>query len=650
MSCKPTFLGSLIFLSLCVTSLLAAATLVGVVAYYIIRRMEHQVAINTFDSIADTALFRAQDLTFIKMEGASLLAGIYGSAFPKLEQWPFVSLPGYAATASRAGRMGRPKAEEWNPDHSSFAFHPLVQPEQVVEFEKFAEEVIREEGNLNLTNINSTIGFGIWAATTNRTRYRTSTGQGNGYSNRYDITAPILQLNRKDSKVFMLDLHSTKKVGPWIESLMDCSYNISGQEFGTQQEVDYTKNEKINHLIADQGYTQPCIYFSSLHATLLTVEPNLNLGVPIYPAENMGTVVGMITTTIKWTKSLTGIMPSYLEDVEAVISPCDDRNDHDRVGDSFTYVIKRGVANMVGKGDLHDKNYDEYAHSALLNDVPIAAPLTVRYKLTIYPTQQMFEQFYTYIPLAVCFGFVGIIFLCTLVFFVYDYVTMHEAQKRKAILELKRRFVRFVSHEIRTPLNTVTMGLELFQSDLQETVKRTSAFNHNHCKVDENSITTPPVVATPANTTKELQKKMLDWQDIMNDVTDNCRNSVSVLNDILSYDKIEAGTFQIDMLPVNIGELIKKTVGEFQIQATSRKISLTLCEKTKYAEDDDGRSDVEIGCRNLYVLGDGPRLAQVVRINAQFFFLYTHLVPKSFFPTLLLPLLVYNIDAKLGTF
>lgn len=124
---------------------------------------------------------------------------------------------------------------------------------------------------------------------------------------------------------------------------------------------------------------------------------------------------------------------------------------------SYTYAISHGVATLIGEGDLHDRGLDEYGHSAGLIDMESAAPASYSYTLTIYPTRITFEHFYTYIPLAVSLSIAGVIGLCSFVFFIYDFFVKDEARRRKALLAMKKRFVRFVSHEIRTPLNTVSM-------------------------------------------------------------------------------------------------------------------------------------------------------------------------------------------------
>jgi signal transduction histidine kinase len=131
---------------------------------------------------------------------------------------------------------------------------------------------------------------------------------------------------------------------------------------------------------------------------------------------------------------------------------------------------------------LHDEEFDVYARSVALNNFETAANMSVKYSLTVYPTNVMFSEFATNSPVGVSIGFVAVILICTCIFFVYDFFVKHEAHQRKMILEMKRRFVRFVSHEIRTPLNTVSMGLDLLQGELSVELDKKNKLKQDHNK------------------------------------------------------------------------------------------------------------------------------------------------------------------------
>ena len=99
-------------------------------------------------------------------------------------------------------------------------------------------------------------------------------------------------------------------------------------------------------------------------------------------------------------------------------------------------------------------------------------------------------------------------------------------------LKKKRDFVRYISHEIRTPLNTVLMGLQLAVSVLH---------SESAGKIDE-------------------------AKDIVMDCCDSCRTAVEILNDILAYDKLEAGDLKLNKTIVDIKSFTESCVRPFSLQ------------------------------------------------------------------------------------
>jgi len=97
-------------------------------------------------------------------------------------------------------------------------------------------------------------------------------------------------------------------------------------------------------------------------------------------------------------------------------------------------------------------------------------------------------------------------------------------------LEMKRIFVRYVSHEIRTPLNTVFLGLKLLHDDMTK------------------------------------KNKDLLMLETVNDIKDSCDIAVNILNDLLTYEKLEGGLLEVDMKPMNAVNFVKATVKPFAIQ------------------------------------------------------------------------------------
>ena len=93
-------------------------------------------------------------------------------------------------------------------------------------------------------------------------------------------------------------------------------------------------------------------------------------------------------------------------------------------------------------------------------------------------------------------------------------------------------FVRYMSHEIRTPLNTVMMGLE-------------------HC-----------YEGMKLNGTEESKLVVVE------DILESCGVAIKTLNDMLLFDKIEAGMLVLDKEEIAILPILEKTVKLFQVQVS----------------------------------------------------------------------------------
>lgn len=298
---------------------------------------------------------------------------------------------------------------------------------------------------------------------------------------------------------------------------------------------------------------------------------------PIFPKNNPNKFVGFATTSLHWDEVLTNVVPDYVSGLTCVVSTATS---------SFTYEIQKGVPTLVGDGDLHDPAYTSYAKSVILNDFETGSTTSAVYTLTVYPTEEMFKAFTTDSPLTVALGFAGVITMVALLFLGYDYLMRREAEQRKAILEMKRKFVRFISHEIRTPLNTVCMGLELLQAELK---------------------------APKGLDGEAAEKEDIDfWLNVTEDTNENAHVAVEILNDLLNYDKLESGTLELETEPVLIWDLVEKTVNQFGIQAVNRKVELKLDMVRPTGEtipDVEGAETPD----PYNVVGDSIRLSQVIR-------------------------------------
>ena len=110
------------------------------------------------------------------------------------------------------------------------------------------------------------------------------------------------------------------------------------------------------------------------------------------------------------------------------------------------------------------------------------------------------------------------------------YATTSSVSPAQEILESKREFVRFIAHELRNPLNTVYLGLNLLKRSLKEIF------------VSEDII------------------------QILRDVQLSCDATLGILNDMLSYEKLDAGILTLDRSFFSPMALLESSIGPFLIQ------------------------------------------------------------------------------------
>eukprot|EP00607_Mallomonas_marina_P002733 CAMPEP_0182439296 /NCGR_PEP_ID=MMETSP1167-20130531/86351_1 /TAXON_ID=2988 /ORGANISM="Mallomonas Sp, Strain CCMP3275" /LENGTH=582 /DNA_ID=CAMNT_0024632967 /DNA_START=852 /DNA_END=2600 /DNA_ORIENTATION=- len=145
-------------------------------------------------------------------------------------------------------------------------------------------------------------------------------------------------------------------------------------------------------------------------------------------------------------------------------------------------------------------------------------------------------------------------------------VMRKEAIKHQEELEFKRMFVRYISHEVRTPLNTAIMGLQVLAEDLKASQDRES-------------------------------------METVSDIHRSCDVAVQVLNELLTFDKLEGGTLMLEKTEVNAMELITDIVHLFQVQARQCKVTLAVAAVA--------RDEAELNSLKINI--DVNKIAQVIR-------------------------------------
>lgn len=137
----------------------------------------------------------------------------------------------------------------------------------------------------------------------------------------------------------------------------------------------------------------------------------------------------------------------------------------------------------------------------------------------------------------------------------------------------RQAFIRYISHEIRTPLNTVFLGLEFV----------TSALKKIPTQRGDNSV--QPVI------------------DTVDDIYSSCEIAMSILNDLLTFDKMEGGKMNLELEYVNCCDYMGSLAKPFNVNARDKQIAFSI-------NLEDVSSDFE---KNAYVKVDHSKMGQVVR-------------------------------------
>lgn len=152
-------------------------------------------------------------------------------------------------------------------------------------------------------------------------------------------------------------------------------------------------------------------------------------------------------------------------------------------------------------------------------------------------------------------------------------VARFKSLKSETALLEQKAFIRYISHELRTPLNAVFLGMTLVRDELT-----------NIC---------PPA--------KDYVQNILETVD---DVNDCCEAAISILNDLLTFDKLQEGKMTLDFEETAILEYVSESIRPFRAEARQKNIEITM-------RVDDAENEGWDQLSALHV--DPHRMSQVLR-------------------------------------
>jgi hypothetical protein len=293
-----------------VTSLAVAAAVCGTTAYLTVKSLETDLGVQTYLSVASSALKGAQAITRRKFQACAVFASQHEYAFPNASQWPFVFLPGFHDTGTDLAMLSNSVA---------LLANYIVRPEEASAFEAFAQQAYKDQGYPNDTGI-SGFGFGIWSPPgPPKDRVHDISGNTTFASQRH-ILAPILQIsNHSLLNALMFNSYSEESRATSISSSLDCAEAATA---------------------ANPSDRPKCGVVTDFLELITTPGPASILYLPIFPANDPTTAVGFISVSIRWWEVLTAIVPDYVDGLYCVISTR---------SKTYTYVINEGMPNLLGE-------------------------------------------------------------------------------------------------------------------------------------------------------------------------------------------------------------------------------------------------------------------------------------------------------------
>jgi hypothetical protein len=532
--------------AVCVFVLITAALVTASTAYIRLQTAQQRLFKSRFFSVSDAALKSVMDSSDRMNVGTQELSSTYSHMFPDASVWPKVAWNGFKPTATILGKGSAIRG---------LAVFPIVLPDQAESFSEF------------LVNYYSTADPYCDRDTYIREQFPNGTIWRADLSVFPSVNYPDPFGNTTDSPHQILTPMSqytfSSLAGPQL-----AAYNVHSNPLYTEA-IDYVIGcaAAHNYSYALTSCATISLFNSVPLRTVAEPDPVIEdmVGVivqPIFPANNHTVLAGFSAGTISWKALLTNVIPADVEGVDCVI---------ESDAGAFTFHICNGVPQFVGHGDLHDEHYSHYRRGASLLSAHVAISQSETYTLSFYPTREMQESFQTRQPLQSALVMLAIFAFCSLLLAMYDRLTRREFDRNLAVLDTKRRFVRFISHEIRTPLNTVRLGMKLLEVEMAKFVSKLSK-------------------SSPKDLASLVKVTLASWKQLADEIIESS----------------------------DVRELLEKTTAAMQVQAQQKGINLELnCSWLRsfgaLSGDSGDGEQVDIRGEDRTVIGDSARMSQVVR-------------------------------------
>jgi len=152
------------------------------------------------------------------------------------------------------------------------------------------------------------------------------------------------------------------------------------------------------------------------------VFPHSFLMEPVFDSfEPDASMVGFLLGVAAWENLLNNILPEGYDGIHCVVK--------DSCGNEFTYELRGSQPIFLGNTDAHDRTFDKYQRSGVLEKYEITPDELCVHELFVYPTQEFRESYNTVKPLAYTLVVVLSFIFTGAMFVIYDILIARRHQR-----------------------------------------------------------------------------------------------------------------------------------------------------------------------------------------------------------------------------
>ncbi|KAL3773406.1 hypothetical protein ACHAW5_008173 [Stephanodiscus triporus] len=301
----------------------------------------------------------------VKRDSLMTLSYMITSRYGPLGVWPNVTIPDFQEQTDGILRIANGRALSFNPI--------ITQDVNRLEWEAHATEsawILGGEDSIlvvpdpNATwPDNRTVSFGIYSRDADMNVIY-DPGYDPDSEDYSDVMVPVWQIApfAGNERAVMFNLHSEINRMQALDNMM--TYGVPSLT-------------AILQLVQDKDF----------------IRPSAILFYPVFDAFGSTEVVGSVSLVFSWDTFFSSILPDYIKGVVCVLSAS--------TGQVYSYTISGDHVDLMGEGDLHDPNYDEYkeeVEARLLLEGEDDAGKFITYTLTMYPSEEFEDQYSTNKP------------------------------------------------------------------------------------------------------------------------------------------------------------------------------------------------------------------------------------------------------------